>query len=125
MKTKILLLLLLICSIFSFSQECELVGDISVELISYGSTYKCVTTGNLLACAIGNCLRESEACNLVAKTGVTNGCVWVVKTYQKHGRKHVRFIIKSSKNRYYEMKRAYHTLNTVAGIKWLIRRLTH
>jgi len=102
----------------SDEEVCYLIGEISVEAVKWGATWKCLTTGNPVACTIAAALNDS-ATDYLVRQGVTAGCEWSVDV----GRRMLRLSVKTAKMEADEFKEVYNALNTIEGIRWLEKKL--
>lgn len=114
-----MVLALLVPAVAAADDGCRLVAAISVEGVKQGAFYKCVTTGDPLACSVAYAAHDA-ATSGIAKAGVTAGCRWTVTRVGET----VTIAIESGKEAAFQMRRTYDALNTAEGIRWLMRQIS-
>jgi len=116
--------MLLNISIYSQSESCQFIAEISLVSVEKGAFLACTKSANPAACSIAiaahNC-GQDPACDGVVKKFVEDGCNYTVEVV---GDK-LKIYGKASKEKLFEMQQTYEVLNSVQGIYWLEKVLSN
>lgn len=125
MKNYLLLLVLFFSSnLYSQSEYCQFVAEISVISVEKGAFIACTKSANPAACAIAiaahNC-GQDPSCDGVVKKFVEDGCNYSVEVV---GDK-IKIYGKALKEKLFEIQQTYDALSSVQGLYWLQRVLSN
>lgn len=123
MKNYVLIFAVFVLSAFgvksTYAQTtCEIIGEISIDVVERGAFIACTRSANPAACSIAlaaDACGSDPACSGIVKKFTEDGCKWTVKVVGKK----IKIYVKAAASKLDEMKSTYDALNSVKGIRWI------